>query len=65
MILFGEGSVWAAISQFVNHYLTERNHQGLANQIINPQPGCGGTAGTVARRQRLGGLLNYHYRRAA
>jgi hypothetical protein len=64
MILFGEGSLRTAISQFINHYLTERNHQGLANQIISPEPGWRGSAGTVARRQRLGGLLNY-YRQVA
>jgi hypothetical protein len=31
MILFGEESLRAAIHNFVTHYHTERNHQGLAN----------------------------------
>ena len=65
MILFGEGALRTATSQFVRHYLKERNHQGLANRIINPEPCCGGKMGTVERRQRLGGLLNYYYRAAA
>ena len=65
MILFGEGALRTAISQFVSHYLKERNHQGLANRIIHPDPCCGKKSGTVERRQRLGGLLNYYYRVAA
>jgi len=36
MILFGEGALRTTTSQFVSHYLKERNHQGLANRIINP-----------------------------
>ena len=65
MILFGEGALRTATSQFVSHYLKERNHQGLANRIINPEP-CGGRkTGAVGRRQHLGGLLNYYYRAAA
>jgi len=65
MILFGEGALRTAISQFVIHYLRERNHQGLANRIISPEAGHGGETGAVERRQRLGGMLNYYYRQAA
>jgi hypothetical protein len=65
MILFGEGALRTATSQFVSHYLKERNHQGLANRVINPEPCCGRKTGAVERRQRLGGLLNYYYRAAA
>jgi hypothetical protein len=43
----------------------ERNHQGLANQLISPEPDHLNNAGEVQRRQRLGGLLNYYYRAAA
>ena len=52
------------IHNFVAHYHMERNHQGLANQIINPEPGLLGNTGGVQRRQRLGGMLNYYYRAA-
>ena len=65
MILFGEGALRTAIAQFVAHYLKERNHQGLDNRIISPAASCGRQTGAVARRQRLGGMLNYYYRRAA
>jgi putative transposase len=37
MIFFGEESLRAAIQNFVAHYHAERNHQGLANQLISPQ----------------------------
>ena len=65
MILFGEDSLRTAIHNFVAHYHTERNHQGLANRLISPEPGHLRNAGKVQRRQRLGGMLNYYYRAAA
>jgi putative transposase len=37
MIFLGEASLRQAISEFVAHYHTERNHQGLANRLIRPQ----------------------------
>ena len=64
MILFGEESLRTAIHNFVAHYHTERNHQGLANRLINPEPGHPGNTGAIQRCQRLGGLLNYYYRAA-
>jgi putative transposase len=66
MIFFGEESLRIAIQTFIDHYHSERNHQGLANRIISPEPGqLGTTVGEVQRRQRLGGMLNYYYRAAA
>ena len=65
MILFGEESLRAVISNFVSHYHAERNHQGLANRLISPDAGHVGNVGPVQRRQRLGGMLNYYYRTAA
>ena len=65
MILFGEESLRTTMHNFVAHYHTERNHQGLANRIISPEAGHLGNAGLVQRRQRLGGMLNYYYRAAA
>jgi transposase InsO family protein len=39
LIFFGEESLRAAIQNFVAHYHSERNHQGLANQLISPEAG--------------------------
>ncbi|HEY6368998.1 MAG TPA: integrase core domain-containing protein [Candidatus Sulfotelmatobacter sp.] len=65
MIFFGEESLRTAIQNFVAHYHSERNHQGLANRLISPEPDYVGNTGEVQRRQRLGGMLNYYYRAAA
>jgi hypothetical protein len=65
LICFGEESLRIAIQNFVAHDHRERNHQGLANQLISAEPGHLGNAGEVQRRQRLGGMLNYSYRAAA
>ena len=64
LILFGEGSLRRAVREFVAHYHLERNHQGLGNQLIVPQVSPQEYRGSIQRRQRLGGLLNY-YQRAA
>jgi putative transposase len=65
MIFFGEASLRTATQNFVEHYHTERNHQGLSNRIIRPEAGHLGATGTIQRRERLGGMLNYYYRAAA
>jgi putative transposase len=65
MIFIGEGSLRYAIRHYMTHYHSERNHQGLDNQLIAPDPGIGGQTGDVRRQERLGGLLSYYYREAA
>ena len=65
MILFGEDALRNAIREFVAHYHVERNHQGIGNRLITPIATTPTTTGTVQRRERLGGKLNYYYREAA
>lgn len=65
LILFGEGSVRRAAAEFIVHYHGERNHQGLDNKLICPDPKLVGEGGEVKRRERLGGLLKYYFRAAA
>ena len=65
MSFFGEESLRTAVQNFVAHYHSERNHQGLANKLISSEPDHLGNTGEVQRRQRLGGMLNYYYRAAA
>jgi transposase InsO family protein len=64
LLLFGEHSLRRAICEFVTHYHQERNHQGLGNRLIVPNLDSQAT-GSVCRRERLGGMLNYYYRSAA
>ena len=65
MLMLGERALSYAIHQYLAHYHAERNHQGLGNQLIAPEPGVGRHTGPVARRERLGGLLRYYHRAAA
>jgi transposase InsO family protein len=65
MIFFGERALQSATSSFLEHYHAERNHQGLANRLIEPGEEAGCRTGEVVCRERLGGLLRYYYREAA
>jgi transposase InsO family protein len=65
MIVIGEASLRHVIRSYLAHYHTERNHQGLDNQLIEPAVEVGGQAGHVVRQKRLGGLLSYYHREAA
>jgi putative transposase len=65
MICMGNASLRYAIQTYLSHYHRERNHQGLGNQLIAPEPRVGDPTGQVVRRERLGGRLSYYYREAA
>lgn len=58
-------SVDFAVSEFLTHYHQERNHQGLNNQLLQPNNEVVGSAGDVACQKRLGGMLHYYYRQKA
>ena len=65
MIFFGRPMLERAIKEYLVHYHTERNHQGLDNEIIDPGEEIGQIAGRIDCRERLGGLLRYYHRDAA
>ena len=65
MIWFGEDALRKGVQEFMAHYHRERNHQGLENRLIQAEGGHLGATGEIQQRQRLGGLLNYYYRKAA
>ena len=62
-------TIWLAVRQYgcsvADLYHRERNHQGLDNKLICPEPKVIREGAEVNRRERLGGLLNYYYRSAA
>ena len=64
MNFFGEGSLRNAIREYLEHYHTERNHQGIDNRLIEqreePLPD-----GVIDCRERLGGILKHYDRVAA
>jgi putative transposase len=65
MIFFGEKPLRRTVTAFLEHYHSERNHQGLDNELIEPGEEVGAVAGKIECRERLGGLLRYYYRDAA
>ena len=65
VIFFGEAHLRRVVDEYLVYYHRERNHQGLEGKIIDPGREVGLTAGTICRRERLGGMLNYYYREAA
>lgn len=65
MIFVGQASLRRAIGEYMAHYHEERNHQGLENRLIQPEPKRATTTALIQRRPRLGGMLNYYYRAAA
>jgi transposase InsO family protein len=65
MVLLGERSLYYAVQQYVAHYHTERNHQGLDNRLITWEGEGHDKTGRVVRWKRLGGLLSYYHREAA
>ncbi|MGD0837440.1 MAG: integrase core domain-containing protein [Polyangia bacterium] len=65
MVLLGERHLRRAIAEYMSHYHSERNHQGLGNALIAGLPKEKDAVGPPARRERLGGLLSFYYREAA
>src|SRR5438445_8664794 len=66
VILFGEASLRHVLTQYVEHFHHERNHQGKGNVLLFPavsQPAA--CTGSIQCHERLGGLLKYYAREAA
>jgi transposase InsO family protein len=63
MIFVGEGMLHRALREFVAHYHEERNHQGIGNRLLRTRASDNKRDGPVVRRERLGGLLSYYYRK--
>jgi putative transposase len=65
VILFGERSLRRALSEYVEHFHAERNHQGRGNVLLFPRGTNIRRDGPVRCRERLAGLLCYYYQEAA
>jgi transposase InsO family protein len=65
MILFGRSSLERALNQYLVHYHTERNYQGVGNLLLRSSTGFPRRSGPVRRRERLGGMLSFYHRDAA
>ena len=64
LILFVENSLRRVVSDFLEHFHQERNHQGMGNVLLFPVPAtCEGAPSKAIRcREWLGGLLKYYGR---
>jgi transposase InsO family protein len=65
MIFFGEESLRRAVAAYLDHYHHERNHQGVGNRLLTEPEYPAPSVGSVACRERIGGLLRFYYRQAA
>jgi hypothetical protein len=66
VLLFGERSLRRALSEYVEHYHAERNHQGKDNVLLFPRDtDIRHDRQPVQCRERLGGLLRYYHQEAA
>jgi transposase InsO family protein len=65
MVFLGEATLRQAIREYMEHYHTERNHQGLNNRLIRPKSIVRDRDVPIRCHSRLNGMLNYYYREAA
>jgi len=65
MIFIGQASLPRAVAEYMEHYHSERNHQGLENRLIHARTAVAANDGAIYRNARLGGTLNFYYRKAA
>ncbi len=65
LVLLGEGHRRVVVRQYVEHYHSERNHQGLDKELLTPLPELRSPNEKLRSRERIGGLLNFYYREAA
>jgi transposase InsO family protein len=62
LILFGEASLRRAIREYIEHYHTERNHQGKDNVLLFPdRKNATKHDKKIQCRDRLGGLPKYYH----
>src|SRR5829696_6439895 len=61
-LMFGEKHLDYLVKEYVEHYHTERPHQGLGNRTIGERAGPpeAPDIGAIKRRTRLGGLLSHY-----
>ncbi|MEQ9059875.1 MAG: integrase core domain-containing protein [Gammaproteobacteria bacterium] len=66
IIPLGERHLRAAVTEYIEHYHVERNHQGIDNKLVNRSlDRSAGMDRDVQCNERLGGLLKYYCRKAA
>ena len=65
VIPFSKKHLREIVSEFMEHYHRERNHQGLDNRLLEATLANAPNSRPTKCRERLGGVLNFYYRDAA
>jgi putative transposase len=66
LLLCGEASLRHVLTQYVEHFHHERNHQGQGHVLLFPASSQNSEGkGSIDCRERLGGLLKYYAHEAA
>ena len=61
IIPLGEQNLQAAVTEYIEHYHVERNHQGLDDELIDKSRDAHvGMDADVLCNERLGGILKYY-----
>lgn len=66
-IILGEHNLKRMLKEYQDYYNSERPHQGIGNEIIQQNEVLIHSKkgeGEILKKERLGGLLNYYYRKA-
>ncbi len=64
IVVLGQRHLHQVLAEYVDFYNRGRPHQGIEQQTPIPRPACV-RAGSIARRDVLGGVLHDYYRQAA
>ena len=64
VIPLGERHLRRVVSEYVEHYHRERNHQGIGNRLTEGGDSGSGGTGPIECHERLGGMLRYYARAA-
>ena len=64
VVLIGERSLQRALSEYLEYFHAEWNHQGKGNVLLFPRDTDVLREGPVECRERLGGLLRYYHQEA-
>jgi hypothetical protein len=65
MIHFGQRSLRRALREYNRYHLSERNHQGVGSQLLEPSNVVAFPTKPVHHCKRLGGMLSFYHREAA
>lgn len=63
-ILFSQKMLKYVLKEYVAHFHAERNHQGKNNTLLFPDERVE-NSGKITKSSRLGGILNFYYRKAS